>query len=63
MKKFTKPEILEIIYDTLAGNTLYKQWDVKNVENCSIDYTSKKIFITLKNGYTIELQATINKAI
>lgn len=62
MKIFKKSEILEAIYDTLAGNTQYEQWNPKHVENCYIDYTIRKIFITLKNGYKIELQATIDKA-
>ena len=61
MKVKKEIELLETIYDTLAGNNQYEQFNSENVEDCGFDYIGNKMVFLMKNGYRITLDCTVDR--
>ena len=59
-----KKELLNNIYDTLAGNTHYKQFKPNSIEECGISYSEGQemyIYFNLHNGGNIKLVVSTEK--
>jgi hypothetical protein len=59
--KKLEDEVFETIYDTLAGNTQYPQFNTKNVEDIEIDYDKKRIYLLYREKESVPLSLKLEK--